>query len=125
MGVFIAPYEICPLTAGKGRNALPVDRPVDRSTVIFLTVEPTVDRPGRPILVTESRALCRLIDPVDRGHFQRAELSGRSTDPVDRPTSSSWRARLCTSVDRPGRPTTATVDWSGRPADSQYSLFRI
>ena len=58
MGVFITPFEICPLAAGKGRNALPVDRPFDRPTVIFLTVEPSVDRPDRPRLDTESRALC-------------------------------------------------------------------
>ena len=105
-GLYIAPYEICPLAAGKGKFALPVDRPVDRPTVTFLTVEPL----GRSRLVTESRALCRSTDPVDRGHFQRAELSGRSTVPVDRPPAKCWRARLCTSVDRTGRPTTAAVD---------------
>ena len=60
-GVFIAPKRICPLAAGKGRNALPVDHPVDRPTVIFLTVEPPVDR------------------PVDQGQNHRAVLSGRST----------------------------------------------
>ena len=35
------------------------------------------------------------------GPFQRAELSGRSTGTVDRPSCQNWRARLCTwAVDR-------------------------
>ena len=100
MGAYIAPYEICPLAAGKGNFALPVDRPVDRTNGHFYDRCASGRPPGRPRLDTESRALCR------------------STDPVDRPTSSSWRARLCTSVDCTGRPTSATVDRSGRPTDN-------
>ena len=52
MGVFIAPNEFCPLAAGKGKFALPVDRAVDRPTVIFMTAEPPIDRKG-------SFALCQ------------------------------------------------------------------
>ena len=48
--------------------------------------------PGRSGLDTESSSSL----PVDRGHFQRAELSGRSTDPVDRPPALA----ACTSCAR-------------------------
>ena len=48
--VYIAPYEICPLAAGKGKFAPPVDRP----TIKFLTVEPPGRPPGRPGLDPES-----------------------------------------------------------------------
>ena len=82
-GVYIAPYEICPLAAGRGIFVLPVDRP----TVKNLTVEPTSRPPGQPGLDpesngslvgrppgrlrpdAESRALCRSIGAVDRGLF--------------------------------------------------------
>ena len=43
--VYIAHKQICPLAAGKGSFALPVDWPVNRPTVTFLTVVPAVDRP--------------------------------------------------------------------------------
>ena len=49
-----------------------VDRPGRPPTVKFLTVGASVDRLGRSQPGTESRALCRSTDPVDRG-FQRAE----------------------------------------------------
>ena len=38
------PLKNLPVGSWKGQNALPVDRPVDWPTVIFLTVEPPVDR---------------------------------------------------------------------------------
>ena len=76
---------------------LSVDRPVDRPTVGFPTVEPPVDRS----LDTESRHSLPVDRPVDRGLFQRAELSsgrpGWSTSP---PAKQAVHV-LCTSVDRP------------------------
>ena len=42
---YLSLQKFCPLAVWKGRIALPVDRPVDRSTVIFMTVEPPIDRP--------------------------------------------------------------------------------
>ena len=116
-GVFIAPLEICQLAPGKGRFALPVDRSVDRpnghisdrcasgrparSTETGYREQSSllVDRPGRPGPLPESRALWT----------------------VDRPTSSSWRARLCTSVDRIGRPHRSTDHCYGRPVQSTGS----
>ena len=62
---------------------------------------------GRPRPGTESRPLCRLTDPVDRG-FPESRSSLAVDRSVDRPSSQSWRARLCTSVDRLGRPTRST-----------------
>ena len=96
-----------------------VDRPVDRPTVIFHTVVPSVDR------------------SVDRGQIQRTLLSVRSTarstgtfpesralwtvDWVGRPALQCTEAcTLCTSVDRPGRPAEA---WSGNLRDLKVSLF--
>ena len=75
-GQFITPQKSARWQPEKGRNALPVDRP----TVIFMTVEPSVDRPsprpgyreqklstgqppGRPGPDPESRAIWRSIDP--------------------------------------------------------------
>ena len=76
-GVYIAPKQICPLAAGKGKISLPVDRP----TVIFMTVVPPVDRPINQ--AQNQRADSLPVDrPVDRGHFQRAELSGRTGPPA-------------------------------------------
>ena len=70
-GVFIAPKQIYLLAAGKGSFALPVDCPVDRPNG-QISDRCASSRPG---LDTESSSSL----PVDRGHFQRAELSGRST----------------------------------------------
>ena len=61
---------------------LSVDRPVDRPTVRFLTVEPSVDRSVDRDPGTESRALCRSTDPVDRGLSREQKLSA-----IDRPSS--------------------------------------
>ena len=90
-------------------GGLSVNRPVDRPTIIFQTVEPSVDR------------------SVDRARIQSASLSVRSTtrsteafpesralwtvDRLGRPAlQPDWRARLCTLVDRVGRPTPSSVD---------------
>ena len=90
------------LVAGKGKNALSVDRP----TVIFLTVEPPVDRakpvgrpPGRPA-TPESWVLS-----VGRPPGRPAYLAG-----------------LCARLVHIGRPVRSTALWSGRssgqpPAD--------
>ena len=48
--------------------------------------------------------------PGRPGPFQRAELSGRLTGSVDRPSCQNWRARLCTSVDRVGPPAIARTE---------------
>ena len=82
----------------------------------------SLDRPAnRPCPGYREQALC----PVDRpGPFQRAELSGRSTGSVDRPSSQTGVHVLCTSVDRPGRPTPGSVDRSGRPTEARQDLFR-
>ena len=118
-----APFYRVWKTSRWGLTGLSVDRPADRPTVIFQTVC-AIGRPvGRPIQDTESKSLC----PVDRsvgrglsreqssldgrpGPFQRAELSGRSTGSVGRPSCQNWRARLCTSVDRVGRPAIARTE---------------
>ena len=74
-GVFIAPNEICPLAAGKGNFALPVDRPNSHFYDHCASGRP----PSRPGLDIESSSSLSVDRPVDWGHFQRAELSGRST----------------------------------------------
>ena len=82
---------------------LAVDRPVDRPTVRFLTVESAVDR-------------CLANGPaVDRPVDQAISREQRHSD--GRPALG--RARLCTSVDRYGRPTSDSVD---RPVDR--AIFR-
>ena len=43
-GKFIAPQNLPVGSLAKGKIALPVDRPVDWPTVIFMTVGPPVDR---------------------------------------------------------------------------------
>ena len=52
----------------KVKNDLSVDRPVDRLTVIFLTVEPPVDRPV-------DRAKPAVDHPVDRPALESWVLS--------------------------------------------------
>ena len=115
--VFIAHKQICPLAAAKVRNDPPIDRPVDRPTVIFMTIVPLVDRPVDRDWNREQR-LCRTTGTgyreqqlsTDRpagwpGPFPESRALWTVDHPVERPTSPSWRARLCTSVDRTGRPT--------------------
>ena len=91
-GIYIASQKSACWQPENDKTALPIDRPVDRLTVIFMTVVPPVDR------------------PVDRDWIQRVTALGRSTRAifrmqsslaVDRPTSHYCRACLCTSVDRP------------------------
>jgi len=79
--------------------------------------------PGRPSWYKEQSSL-----PVDRvsrpGPFpdSRGSLAvDRSGRPVQQPGCVHV---LCTSVDRPGRPPTATVDRSGRSAVSESSQIR-
>ena len=91
---------------------LSVDRPVDRPTVRFLTVVPVVDWPVNRDLNIESSSS----PPIDRGHFQRAELSGGRSGRSTGPPAYRACARSCTSVDRTGRPTSTSVD---RPVDRQ------
>ena len=71
-----------------GLSGLSVDRPVDRPTVIFQTVVPSVDRPVDRGKDTESKLSVRSAarPPGRPGPFQRAELSGRSTGSVGRPS---------------------------------------
>ena len=66
-----------------GLSDLSVDRPVDRPTVIFQTVVPSVDW------------------SVDRARIQRANLSVRSTG---RSTGAFPESRALWTVDRVGRP---------------------
>jgi len=57
-----------------GLTDLSVDWPIDRPTVIFQTVEPSVDR-GQD---TESQSLCPVDRPVDRGlSREQSSLDGR------------------------------------------------
>ena len=86
-------------TSRWGLSGLSVDRPVDRPTVIFLTVVPSVDRSVDRTSGTESRLSAGRPSRSTEA-FQRAKLSGRSTVPVDRPSSQTC-ARLCTSRGRP------------------------
>ena len=116
------PFENLPVAAEKGQNALPVDRSTGQRSKIW-PLSPAVDRAQNQ----RATALWPVDHPVDRGWKQRADsLSGRppgrpeafpdsralwrSTDPVDRPPQLGCVHALCTSVDRPGRPLTATVD---------------
>ena len=77
-----APFYRARKTSRWGLTELSVDRPVDRPTIIFQTVVPSVDRP-RPGYREQVSLSGR---PLGRpGPFQRAELSRRSTGSVDRP----------------------------------------
>ena len=108
-------------TSRWGLSDLSVDRPVDRPTVIFQTVVPSVDR------------------SVDRGQIQRASLSVRSTagstgafpesralwtvDRIGRPTLLPEQA--CTSVHvgrLPGRPTSEIGRPVGRPLKPETEI---
>ena len=76
---------------------LSVDRPVDRPTVIFLTVgaagrPPSRPHPGHGLLVDR---------PVDRDKIQRAKLSGRSTTRSTGARSREWTLWISRP---PGRP---------------------
>ena len=109
-GVFIAPKGICLLAAGKGRIALPVDRPVDQPNGHIS------DRcaSGRPTWSIETGYREQSSLPVDRhgrpGPFPESRALWTVHRPVDRPTSHGCVHVLCMSVDRSGRPTSASVD---------------
>ena len=80
--------------------------------------------PCRPGLDTESNSFLPVDRPVDRGHFQRAKLSGGRPGRSTGLPAKRLCARLCTSADRTSRPTSAVVN---RPVDrqnSQVKLFR-
>ena len=74
----------------------------------FLTVVPAVDRPVDRGLDTERSSSLPVERPVDRGHFQRAELSGSrpgwSTGPP-----SKQAVHVCARR--------STDLWHGRPCD--------
>ena len=95
--VFVTPQKFCPLAVGKGRFALPVDRPVNRPNGHFYDRCASGRPSGRPGLDTESSSSLPVDRPVDRGHFQRAELSGRSTGP---PAHGCVHVCACQSTDR-------------------------
>ena len=74
----------------------------------------------------------RSTGPVDRASGTESSLSvgrpirstgffpeSRSSLAVDRPSSAQRRARLCTSVDRVGRPTSSCGRPSSRPAEAK------
>ena len=84
----------------------------------------SVDRPVDRGLDTESRLSVRST-ARSTGAFPESKSSLRSTGSVDRPSSQNWRARLCTSVDRLGRPTSSSVNRSGRPAEARQDIFGI
>ena len=116
MGVFIPSFQICPLAAEKGKFALPVDRP----TVIFLTVEPTERLPDRPGLDPESNGSLAGRLPGRPKPDTESRLSVRSTA---RSTGGFSREQSSLPVDCPGRPgpfldsrTLRTVDRPGQPA---------
>ena len=125
MGVFIAPYEICLLAAGKGRNALPVDRPTVKNLTVAPTGRPGLDPesngslagrpPGRPEPDTESRALCR---STARSTWAISrEQSSLAVDRVGRPAhQQSWRARSV-HVGRLARSTDFKLDRPVRSTD--------
>ena len=90
MGIYTL-SKICPLAAGKVRNVLPVDRPVDLPTVIFMNVEPPVDRPVDWDWIQRAAALCRSTDRRP-GPFSESRALWTIDRPVDRPTSPWLRA---------------------------------
>ena len=113
--VFISSQKSARWQAGKGRNALLVDRLVDRSTVIFMTVEPPLDHPVDRTWIQRADALCRST-ARSTGASSRKQ-SSLAVDRVGRPaTSLHCHARLCTSVNWTGPPNSTLLD---RPVDRQ------
>ena len=86
---------------------------VDRSGRPPMVKNSTVGAFGRPPGSTEpleQRVNSLSVDPCGRPGFPESKLSG-AVDPHGRPASSAQRrARLCTLVDRAGRPTSGQVD---------------
>ena len=108
-GVYIAPFQIWPLAAGKGIFALPVDRPNGQISDRCAFGRP----PGRPGLHTESSSSLPVDRPVDRGYFQVAELSSRSTGPP------AWLRAHSVHVGRPARSTDYWYGWPARSTSRQ------
>ena len=65
--------------------------------------------PGRPSWIQRADSLSGR-PPGRTEAFPGSRALWRSTDPVDRPPQLGCVHVLCTSIDRPGRPLTATVD---------------
>ena len=115
----------------RGLTDLSVDRPVDRPTVIFQTVEPSVGRSIDRGQDTESKSLCPVDRLVARG-LSREQSSldgrpGRSTGPPARTgvhvcarRSTVTVGRLQAAVDRPGRPAEASTEMK---RDLKLGLF--
>jgi len=133
-----SPKQICPLAVRKGHFCPSGNQP----TVIFVTVVPPVDSPVDWAWNQRATALWPIDWAVDRSWIQRAAALcrsiARSIGAIYREQNSlavDWvgrrayqpglGARLCTSVDRTGRLTSASVDRFGRPADSQSSKLGI
>ena len=115
-GVKISLKRICPLAGRKVKNDLPVDRPVDRPTFKFLTVEPADRPPGRSRPEPESNGSLAGRSPGRPGQPESGLTSvGR---PLGRPAQGAGlRARPC------ARRSTGPVDrlwlWSIGPVDRQ------
>ena len=109
-----------------GREKAKIGFPVDRPTVKKVTVEPCGRTPGRPCQLREQRlsgrstarstetekksnALCPVDRPVDR-RLSREQSSLAVNRDGRRPPQLGCVHILCTSVDRPDRSPTATVD---------------
>ena len=82
---------------------LTVDRPGQPPTVRILIVGASVDRPGRPLPGTESRALCRSTGPVDRGFPE-----SRALWTVDRPGGPALQPDTGVHAVHVGRPSRST-----------------
>ena len=77
-GVYVAPKQICPLAAGKGSFALPVDRP----TVTFLTVVPRSTALSQQSTSPHPRVGCS--QSVDRAVDRPESRCSLFLGPVDR-----------------------------------------
>ena len=99
-----------------GLTDLSVDRPVDRQRSNFWPLELRSTGPVDRTSGTESTALCRST-ARSTGAFPESRPLWTVDRVGDRPSSQNRRARLCTSVDRSRRPTSAPVDLVGRLVD--------
>ena len=90
-------------------DSLPVDRPVDRQQSKIRPLEQSGRPLGRPPRYREQGSLVRST-ARSTAQIQRARLSGPVDRPVNRPFVCQTCTRLCTSVDRNGRPAHGSVD---------------
>jgi len=95
----------------------PVDRSVDRQRSKIRPLEQSGRPPGRPPRYREQGSLVRSI-ARSTAQIQRAKLSGPVDRSVDRICVCQTCTRLCTSVDRNGRPALGSVD----PAVDRHGL---